>query len=245
MAVANPLDYHTYCWGDREVMEAAYTAMTANGYDMNYLILDFPHASSLRRLGMAHRGRRLRSRAAGRTAHVAPSSSAWRRNIREEYTEDYNARRGIVSFYGIDEALHATDIAADIGCRLAKRACRTDFADGYPRGFRRHPGRSRSQIQAWLISRCRYRRALASIAIETARQLAPELGFPVVLKALGIAHKTEQNAVRLNLQDAQTVAEAAGELFELSDLALSRSDETGRGRVDRRCDARPAPSAWR
>jgi len=39
----------------------------------------------------------------------------------------------------------------------------------------------------------------------------------VVLKALGIAHKTEQNAVRLNLADATAVAQAATELFKLSD----------------------------
>ena len=36
VTVANPLDYHTYCWGNREVMEAAYSGMVGNGFDMNY-----------------------------------------------------------------------------------------------------------------------------------------------------------------------------------------------------------------
>jgi succinyl-CoA synthetase beta subunit len=39
----------------------------------------------------------------------------------------------------------------------------------------------------------------------------------VVLKALGIAHKTEHNAVRLNLQSADAVATAAQQLLELGD----------------------------
>jgi succinyl-CoA synthetase beta subunit len=38
-----------------------------------------------------------------------------------------------------------------------------------------------------------------------------------VMKALGIAHKTEHNAVRLNLQSGEEVALAAQQLFELSD----------------------------
>jgi succinyl-CoA synthetase beta subunit len=38
---------------------------------------------------------------------------------------------------------------------------------------------------------------------------ATALGYPVALKALGIAHKTEAGAVALNLADADAVAEAA------------------------------------
>ena len=54
-------------------------------------------------------------------------------------------------------------------------------------------------------------------SIEAARQTADTLGFPLVMKALGIAHKTEHNAVRLNLQSGEEVALAAQQLFELSD----------------------------
>ena len=43
VAIANPLDYHTYSWGNREVMQATYSSMVSIGFDMNYLILDFPH----------------------------------------------------------------------------------------------------------------------------------------------------------------------------------------------------------
>ena len=46
---------------------------------------------------------------------------------------------------------------------------------------------------------------------------ADEIGYPLVLKALGIAHKTEVNAVRLNLKSAEAVTEAASSLLELSD----------------------------
>ena len=43
--IANPLDYHTYCWGNREIMEAAYTGMVQNDFALHLLVLDFPHHS--------------------------------------------------------------------------------------------------------------------------------------------------------------------------------------------------------
>ncbi len=54
-------------------------------------------------------------------------------------------------------------------------------------------------------------------SVERALEKADEMGYPVVLKALGIAHKTERNAVRLNLENAETVNAAADALFLISD----------------------------
>jgi acyl-CoA synthetase (NDP forming) len=44
---------------------------------------------------------------------------------------------------------------------------------------------------------------------EEAAQMATEMGFPVVLKGLGIAHKTEAGAVAVGLSSSQAVVEAA------------------------------------
>jgi acyl-CoA synthetase (NDP forming) len=44
---------------------------------------------------------------------------------------------------------------------------------------------------------------------------AKALGFPVALKALGVAHKSEAGAVKLNLRNAESVWEAAIELAPL------------------------------
>ncbi|MBF9060511.1 CoA-binding protein, partial [Rhodobacterales bacterium HKCCSP123] len=52
------------------------------------------------------------------------------------------------------------------------------------------------------------RRAVASTPAEAADR-AVEIGFPVVLKALGVAHKTEAGAVALGLSDAASVEAAA------------------------------------
>jgi succinyl-CoA synthetase beta subunit len=55
---------------------------------------------------------------------------------------------------------------------------------------------------------------------EATVEAAETLGFPVVVKALGINHKSEAGAVRLNLASAAAVAAAAGDLTQLSDRLL-------------------------
>jgi hypothetical protein len=63
---------------------------------------------------------------------------------------------------------------------------------------------------------------------DEALMAAREIGFPVALKALGIAHKSELNAVRLNLRDEAAVLEAAAELSALgTGLFLERMVEGG------------------
>jgi acetate---CoA ligase (ADP-forming) len=56
--------------------------------------------------------------------------------------------------------------------------------------------------------------------VEGAVAAATELGFPVAVKALGLAHKSEHDAVRLNMRDPEAVRIAAGALLPLGDGLL-------------------------
>ena len=44
VAVANPLDYHTFIWNNEPAMTATFTAMVSGGYDFNLLVIDFPRS---------------------------------------------------------------------------------------------------------------------------------------------------------------------------------------------------------
>ena len=214
VTIANPLDYHTYSWGNRDVMEAAYSAMIAIGFDLNYLVLDFPHATRCDDWEWhiavdAFEAAVQKNNARGAFVVSMPE------NIREEYTEDYS-RRGIVSFYGFDEALQATEIAADIGTAWQREPAEPVLAVPELTG----PGIALDEADAkqrLADFRVPVPAGARVTSIEAAQQLAHQLGYPVVLKALGIAHKTEHNAVRLNLQSSEEVAQAAQQLFALSD----------------------------
>ncbi|MBN9072484.1 MAG: acetate--CoA ligase family protein, partial [Rhizobiales bacterium] len=56
---------------------------------------------------------------------------------------------------------------------------------------------------------------IRAASVEAAVAAAETLGFPVALKALGVAHKSEAGAVVLNLKDAAAVREAAARLLPL------------------------------
>ena len=44
VALANPLDYHTYIWGDGAAMGKCYAAMMLGDQDATILVVDFPRA---------------------------------------------------------------------------------------------------------------------------------------------------------------------------------------------------------
>ncbi len=214
VAIANPLDYHTYSWGNREVMEATYNSMTSIGFDMNYLILDFPHPTRCDDWEWhiavdAFEAALKNNNAKGAFVVGMPE------NIPENYTIRYS-ERGIVSFYGIDEALQATEIAADIGL-----------------AWKQEPPDPVKQLVAtgegtMALDEASAKQSLSEFgvpvpagarvdSVSDAVEFAAKLGYPVVLKALGIAHKTEHDAVRLNLATTEAIAQAAADLFKLTD----------------------------
>ncbi len=214
VAIANPLDYHTYSWGNREVMQKTYGAMTASDFDMHFLILDFPHPVRCDDWEWhiavdAFEAALSENDAKGAFVVGMPE------NIPEDYTDDYSGR-GIVSFYGIEEALRATEIAADIGNawqhRLPPPVLKLAPEDGHPITLDEASAKKALAASGVPIAQGR-----PVDSVDAALEAAAETGFPVVLKGLGIAHKTEQGAVRLNLDSADRVAIAAAELFDICD----------------------------
>ena len=213
VTVTNPLDYHTYCWGNRDVMTAAYSGLIGNGFDMNFLVLDFPHAERCDdwEWMIAIEAFEAALKANNAKGALAVSMSE---NISESYTEAF-MERGIVSLYGFEEAMQATEIAADIGAAWQNQ----------PTGPVLEP--TATHPDKITLDEARAKHSLAEfgvpvppgqlvISVQHALESAEKIGYPLVLKSLGIAHKTEANAVRLNLNSPESVADAATSLFELS-----------------------------
>ncbi|SIQ23553.1 Acyl-CoA synthetase (NDP forming) [Rhizobium sp. RU20A] len=206
VALANPLDYHTFVWGDRDRQAAAFGAMMAGGYDLNLLVLDFPRADRCNGADWDTTTDAVMD-AARATGAVAGIVASMAENMPEEVAERLMAQR-IVPFSGIDEALAAVEIAADIGEAWAAPA---------PVPLLTTPP---SSGEAEVLTEAEAKAELAAAGLpvpqgitaespEAAAAAAETLGFPVVLKGLGVAHKTEAGAVILNLADPTAVRQAA------------------------------------
>ena len=224
VTVSNPLDYHTYCWGQRDTLQAAYAAMTGIGFDFNLLILDFPHPARCESwewmiAAEAFAAALQENRAKG--ALVASMAE----NISERYSEAL-IQKGNVCLYGFNEALQAGEIAADIGSAWRGETPPPILKPSHSSG----PTRTLDEAEAKQVL-ARHKVPIPQNAlIDSTPQLvtcAAKLGYPLALKVLGIAHKTEAQAVYLGIQSAAELTTAASNLFRRGDrLYLERMVES-------------------
>ncbi len=221
VSVSNPLDYHTFTWGDEAALTETFAAMMAAGFDMTLLVLDFPRRDrcddadwdlTLRALAAAAK------RSGGRAAVVASLPEAM-----PEARAEALVAAGIVPFAGIEEALDAIEAAVKAGELVGQgaRDAKLDIESHVESG----PARFLNEWDA--------KQALRGHGLtvpdgrlvkdpEAAVAAAREIGFPVTLKAVGadILHKSEIGAVKLNLRDDAAVASAARDIFGLGEALL-------------------------
>ncbi|QPC85554.1 CoA-binding protein [Mesorhizobium sp. NBSH29] len=213
VAVANPLDYNTYIWNNQPAMTATFGAMVSGGFDLNLLVLDFPRID---RCSDADWWPTVSAFDAALKAHDAKGAivTSMAENIPEAHAEEL-LRRGIVPILGIAEAMDAVEAAAMIG-RAWGREVSPPVAGGTARAVlaQQSPdeAQAKSMFAAFGLPVPTGRRAET---VELAVAAASAIGYPVAVKALGLAHKSELGAVRLNLRDANAVQHAASDLAVL------------------------------
>ena len=201
VALANPLDYHTYIWRDTEAMTQAFSAMMDPQLAMTMLIVDFPRgdrcdASDWECTIQAAIGSRERTGANVGLVATLP----------ELLPEDVAARlmeAGVVPFCGLSEAIAACEAAslplpeAPAPLLLPTPVVEPDLVP---------EAEAKWQLASYGLRTPRSKRAASAT---NARAVAVDVGFPVVLKGEGVAHKTEAGAVVLNLNSGQEVSDAA------------------------------------
>ncbi|WP_081158577.1 acetate--CoA ligase family protein [Ensifer aridi] len=206
VTIANPLDYHTFVWGNREKQTAAFAAMMRGGYALNLIVLDFPRLDRCDAADWVTTCEAVID-AADATGAVAGIVASLGENMPEETALSLMAA-GVVPFFGIDEALAAAETAAAIGASWARAAAppllqvRPDTGDAVTLT----EAEAKSELSASGIA---VPNGITAATAEQAADAAETLGFPVVLKGLGVAHKTEAGAVKLNLASRDEVLAAA------------------------------------
>lgn len=200
VALSNPLDYHTYIWGDEAAITRTFTAAADPGLDMLCVVLDFPRADRCTSPEWQHVVNGLRAAGDATGVKVALIGS-----LPENMPED-QARRaldlGIVPFCGMDEALAAMS-AAVMPETLAHPAPLVATAPADPRLLTE--AEAKGDLASFGLPVPQSQRATGAAEVGG---LAEAIGFPVVVKGEGFAHKTEVGAVALGLTD-RAAAEAA------------------------------------
>ncbi|MBX2836353.1 MAG: acetate--CoA ligase family protein [Gammaproteobacteria bacterium] len=219
VALANPLDYHTYVWNNASAMEAMFRAMFVGESDSAILIIDFPRGD----------------RCTFESWHVAVNAllsakQAWPGVLAVVATLSENIPEDIIHF------LHANGVVALQGLEAACDALATA-------AHWRELSKERPQLPIWIpielnevstavpLDEAKAKSELLKwginvpngIVLETQpkssaelesllRSCNPSLSFPIVLKGLGWTHKTENNGVIL---DIHSIDELQTALFNM------------------------------
>jgi acetate---CoA ligase (ADP-forming) len=225
VTLANPLDYHTYVWGDLDAMTAAFAAMVRGPADLHLLFADLPRADRCVdddwRLAITA-FRRACTGAGARGALVAAMAT----NLAGPRAAEW-VRRGLPVLAPPAVAMDAVEAAASIGQAWAAPPAAPIAATGLRGGSDAccAPDPPRSGAVAGRVLDEAAAKALlrqAGVPVPPGRRCAStaeaqdaaaELPGPFVAKGLGVAHKTEQQAVRLGLADNVQVGAAAVDLL--------------------------------
>ncbi len=201
VALANPLDYHTYIWGDRDAMTAVFTAAVLGTDAMGILVLDFPRADRCDNqiwmdvIPCVEAAQKATGRPMGIVGSLVET-------MPEEVAVDL-VKRGIVPFCGMEAALRAVK-----ACSLKIPENRGEvLLPAVPN----NPAMSSEADAKMMLEKhgVTIPKSTRANSANAAGVAATEIGFPVVLKGEGIAHKTEAGAVVLNLNNADSVMASA------------------------------------
>lgn len=186
VALSNPLDYHTYIWGDVDRMAAVFAALAGSGVALACVIADFPDPArcevSAWECVVEALARVVRS--GGRIALAVTMPEGLPDPVR-----DRAEAAGVPTFRGLDDLAGAIRAAARCGrpagaCLLPPRApvAAAPLTEAA----------AKSALSACGLAVPRARRAEGKIGLAAALR---QVGEPAVIKAEGIAHKTERGGV--------------------------------------------------
>jgi acyl-CoA synthetase (NDP forming) len=201
--LSNPLDYNTYIWNDIGAMSACFTAMAGGDSALTCVITDFPREDRCNNgdWDCVITSVRAAGKATGRPFAVL---STLAENMSEAQASALMAE-GILPLAGLSEGISAIAKAAWLG---RDRAAPAPLL--LPALPERATGRDESTAKQALAA---YGLAIPAAgranSPQEAGRVAAGLGFPVVLKGEGLAHKTEAGAVKLDLTSAEAVVNAA------------------------------------
>ena len=201
VALANPLDYHTYIWRDKNAMVNAWGAIIDPILAITFFILDYPRSD---RCDLADWEIAtdvvidVKEKTLSKIAVVSTLPE-----LMPEHVANRLMMNGIVPFNGLSEALTATRA----GIKRSKRRQKPlliSLSKGKPKLVPEFEAKERLNQLGINVPNGVICNSFSQIPVATKK-----LKFPLVVKSINTAHKTEKNGVHLNCLSNKDVTIAA------------------------------------
>lgn len=205
VTVANPLDYHTFIWGNEEKMKGVYSAVFQDNFNLNILIMDIPPQDRCDPSAWNSALTALKKAKASTNANVAMLATL-PENLSESMSDNLLSH-GIVPMHGMEEMILAIDAAIRAGGMITQDTLPVALSTSQSEDFIvLNEAQSKTLLAKYGIN---FPQSKTANSTKEITAVAEELSFPLVLKGLGIAHKSEAGAVALHLKNPNDVEEAA------------------------------------
>jgi acyl-CoA synthetase (NDP forming) len=219
--VDNPLDYHTFIWGDRKRISECFKAMISDRFAATMLLLDWPKTleseqkdwdSTLFALADAISG------TSEKAIVLASMADCMPKRILEECLNF-----GIAPMIGLDVCLKALNHSYKIGQAFKRKSIseikilQNQSENKSSKQLTEFEGK-----QLLLEYGISIPKGLTISSLTEALKAAEEIAYPVTLKVSGneFTHKTELGGIRLNIRNSKMLEEACNDLFEISSVLL-------------------------
>lgn len=203
VTLANPLDYHTYIWGDVATMTECFTAAMSGPHDLSVFVLDTPRAD---RCDPSGHDCAIESIVAA--ASISDKPVAVIASISEGLSDEDISRflaANVVPLMGMRTGLDAIKASITLHRRQQLVAEVAVAANSSKEFIVLNEHQSKQALKNYGVA------VPASMICQSKapiRDAAEKLGFPLVLKALGVSHKTEARAVIVGIDSQQSLLNA-------------------------------------
>ncbi len=219
MVAANPFDFQMFDWDNEEHMADNFSAFLAENFDLALCLLDYPREDLCDQStwGGAERGF---VRAAKQTNTKAAVMATFSDTISETVAARL-MKEGVAMLAGIDAGIAGIQAAVNVGSAW-RRSPSPPLLTGFSQ-YQENCVRTLDEVESKnLLARHGVRIPQGRVVRSAGEAVAAaeSLGYPVVVKALGVAHKTDMGGVRLDLGSADDVSTAVKEISDLSESFL-------------------------
>ena len=200
VALSNPLDYHTYIWGDIDAMASTFIAMMRQHNGITIIIVDFPRDDNCdpSAWNCVITAAKMAKKSENKPLALVSTLSE---NIPEHVSFEL-LESNIITLHGLDTALAAVSVSSinqtvvnPKPIFLSNPTGKSILVDEYD---------AKKSLKKYGLKLPETEKCLQS----DAHLVSDQIGYPVVIKALGSAHKSELGEVFLNLENQKSVKEA-------------------------------------
>ena len=200
VALSNPLDYHTYIWGDINAMASTFIAMMRQHNGITIIIVDFPRDDNCdpSAWNCVITAAKMAKKSENKPLALVSTLSE---NIPEHVSFEL-LESNIITLHGLDTALAAISVSSISQTVLNPKPIflsnptgKSILVDEYD---------AKKSLEKYGLKLPETEKCLLS----DAHLVSDQIGYPVVIKALGSAHKSELGEVFLNLENQKSVKEA-------------------------------------